>query len=55
MVNGVDYLPGLGLSDHACLHFDLNCYAECKVKDGSHYSYDHGDYGQLNSLLEQID
>ncbi len=27
MVNGVDYLPGLGLSDHACLHFDLNCYA----------------------------
>ncbi len=49
-----DYLLGLGLSDHACLHFDLNCYTECKVKDRPHCSY-HRDYEQLNSLLEQIE
>ncbi len=55
MVNNVNYPPELGLSDHACLCFDLNRYAECKVKDEPQYINDHGDYERLNSLLEQIE
>jgi len=28
MVNNLQYLPGLGLSDHVCLRFDLTCYSK---------------------------
>jgi len=55
MVSSLDYLPGLGLSDHACLSFDVNCYIDCRKNEEPRFSYDRGDYSRLNSLLEDVE
>jgi len=55
MVSGIQYLPGLGLSDHVCLKFTLTCYGTF-IHDNKHrYNLHQADFDRMWSLLEVID
>ena len=56
MVSDLQYLPGLGSSDHVCLQFTLSCYTPDK-SDSSNYRYNlrHADYVTMNDMLARID
>ena len=56
MVQNLSYLPALGDSDHCCLRFDLNCYAQhYKVKRVETPNYYSADYASIRSRLSRID
>ena len=55
MVGELQYLPGLGCSDHLCLLFNFNCYVSGTQKRSTYYKYARGDYDKLRSLLSEID
>lgn len=54
MITHIDYNPGLGLSDHACLEFDLNVYTSIKPQPDAKYRYHKGDYDGMNTYLSNI-
>ena len=54
MIANLTYLPGIGLSDHICLMFDLRTYTE-KMPDTARYRYHRGDYDGINQELNSID
>ena len=54
-VSNIDYLPGLGLSDHLCLQFNLICYCTVKHQPKPKYNLYSADFSTMRELLEQID
>ena len=55
MVNDIQYVPPLGKSDHVCLVFNTNLYAETKVNNKPKYAYHRGNYQKINTNLKLID
>jgi len=56
MVNDLQYLPGLGSSDHLCLRFTLSCYTSDRSDSSSyHYNLRHADFVAMNEQLTSID
>ena len=54
MISNLQYLPGLGNSDHVCLSFDLNCYTTI-TDDTPRPNYNKADYKRIRQSLDQID
>ena len=56
MIQNVSYLPALGDSDHCCLRFYLNCYAQHYMsKEIKIPNYYRADYASIRSRLNSID
>lgn len=55
MINDIVYQPGLGLSDHVCLHFKYLCYVEKCNATTQRFNLYHADFNQLNTLLHSVD
>jgi len=55
MVNNLQYLSGLGFSDHVCLRFDLTCYSKSSTYCKSYYDLRFANFIRMRQLLEQID
>jgi len=55
MINDIIYQPGLGLSDHVCLHFNYLCYVEKCNTTTQRFNLYHADFNQLNTLLHSVD
>lgn len=55
MIGSISYLPGLGLSDHQCILFDVNLYAEQTRRKEEKYRYHKGDYQAINNTIINID
>lgn len=54
ILNELEHKPGLGDSDHECLFFQLNCYADEIIKVASK-NYHKGDYVTIRERLKNID
>ena len=55
MVSNLDYLPGLGSSDHICLSFKLNCYTTCSNETPQEKLCFHkGNYEKMRRILDNI-
>ena len=48
MINHINYLPGLGLTDHVCILFELNVYIATPEQSEPKYCYHKGDYASTN-------
>lgn len=55
MINRIQYLPGLGLSDHACLAYSLSVYTTEPKQEDPKYQYYKGDYPAINTQLQEVD
>jgi len=53
MVNN-DVLPTLGLSDHACLRFNYNCYCPTNQTSTPHYNTHRADVVRMRQMLADI-
>ena len=54
MINHINYLPGLGLSDHVCIFFELNVYIAKPEQSEPKFCYHKGDYTSINNYLMGI-
>ncbi len=52
MVEQLQYLPGLGISDHLVLVFTFLCYTEETVSEGHHLNYNRGNYEKMKEDIE---
>ena len=55
MINEIDYLAGLGNSDHVVLRFEVACYSYIKETDVPRYDFRRADFSLLNSKLQDTD
>ena len=55
MISDLRYLPGLGLSDHVCLQFMLECYCGNVQQLKPRYDTCHADFDKMRQLLGEID
>ena len=55
MINHIDYLPGLGNSDHVCIHFHLSCYSTFKPNQTPRYNVNRADFDTMCEALYTID
>ena len=55
MVNNLQYLPGLGLSDHVCLRFNLTCYSKSSTYSKLYFDLRSADFIKMRHLLGEID
>ena len=56
MINEVQYLPGLGCSDHVCLSFKFKCYSlHIPGNNRPKYNLYHADFEKMRDLLSNID
>ena len=55
MISDIQYLPGLGLSDHVCLKFELICYGKYIQDKKPRYNLCQADFGKMRTLFEAID
>ena len=55
MVKNLQYLPGLGRSDHVVLSFTLTCYTDWRSRCYQRLNFNKGDYDLLRSLLAKVD
>ena len=55
MVSDLNYLPGLGLSDHVVLKFTLACYTDPHRTAEPKLNYNRGDFNLLRSILSKVD
>ena len=53
MIGNIIQNPGLGESDHICINFDLNCYAET-IDPTKEPNYFKGDYKEINKRLSNV-
>ena len=53
MIGNIIQNPGLGGSDHICINFDLNCYAET-IDPTKLPNYFKGNYNEINKRLSNI-
>ena len=54
MVSDIQYLPGLGLSDHLCLKFELICYGNYMQDKKPKYNLRQADFDKMRTLIENI-
>ncbi len=54
MVEEVEFLPGLGLSDHLVLYCDFNCYIEQDNPSYEKLNYFRGDYRNIGEELSSV-
>lgn len=55
MIDEINYLPGLGKSDHLILQFNLECYTTNNTSSKRKYNYFKADYEVLSAKLNAID
>ena len=56
MINDIQYLPGLGCSDHVCLSFKFMCYSlQRPCESRPRYNLRHADFNKMRELLNEID
>ena len=55
MLSGLEYLPGLGKSDHVVLRFGLNCYTTWSVSEIKRLNFHRANFSQLSSMIGDID
>ncbi len=55
MVENIEYLPGLGLSDHLVLSFKFNCYIQNTKSEIEHRNYNKGNYDQIKQEVAMVD
>ena len=55
MVLSIDYLPGLGISDHAVMIFDMHVYTPTTGQAQPKYRYHKGNYASMNDQLNDVD
>ena len=55
MVSNLNYLPGLGLSDHVVLKFTLACYTEPHRLAEPKLNYNRGNFNLLRNILSKVD
>ena len=52
----IDYLPGLGNSDHVCIYFHLSCYSTFKPNHtGPRYNVYRADFDSMHAAFYTID
>ena len=51
MIHHINYLPGLGLSDHVYIFFELNVYIAKPEQSEPKFCYHKGDYTSINNYL----
>jgi len=54
MINTIQYLPGIGFSDHVCLRFDLLCYSTCSKATQPRYNLHQADFDKLTDLIQEV-
>ena len=55
MIKDINYLPGLGNSDHVCIHFSFSCYTTFKPKYAPRYNANKANYDNMCASLHTID
>ena len=55
MVNDLQYLPGLGSSDHVCLRFNLACYCKLSTCCKTQFDLRSANFTKMRQSLETID
>lgn len=54
MVKDINYLPGLGMSDHVCVFFSLECFVSPVIKQTPKYNFHQADYVRMKQLLSEV-
>jgi len=54
MINTIQYLPGIGSSDHVCLRFDLLCYSTCNKATQPRYNLRQANFDKLRDLIQEV-
>ena len=55
IINHIDYLPGLGNSDHVCIYFHLSCYSTFKPNHTPRYNVYRADFDSMHAAFSTID
>ena len=55
MVDGIEYLPAIGSSDHVCLQFNLLCYSSYSQVSRPKYNLYQANFDTMRQLLQEID
>ena len=55
MINYIDYLLGLGNSDHVCICFHFLCYSTFKPNQSPRYNVNRADFDTMSATLYIID
>ena len=55
MVLSIDYLPGLGIRDHAVIIFKVHVYTPITEQAQPKYRYHKGNYASMNDQLSDVD
>jgi len=55
MVQPIEYLPGLGISEHACMLFNLHIYTPITGQAQTKFRYHMGKYNNMNDHLNKVD
>ncbi|XP_021376032.1 uncharacterized protein LOC110464894 [Mizuhopecten yessoensis] len=55
MIDGINYLPGLGKSDHIVLTFEFTCYSKPKANKTNKLCYHKGNYDNIREDLGEMD
>ena len=55
MINHIDYLPGLGSSDHVFICFHLSCYSTFKLHHIPRYNINRADFDGMCAVFYTID
>ena len=55
MVRPLQYLPGIGHSDHIVLKFELECYSRQAARSRPRLDYNRGNYDELAESLGEVD
>ena len=55
VINHIDYLPGLGNSDHLCICFHLSCYSTFKLNYIARYNVNRADFDDMCAAFYTID
>ena len=54
MINTINYLPGIGSSDHVCLQFNLLCYSTCTKSTLPRYNLRQANFDKMRNLIEEV-
>ena len=54
MINHIDYLPGLGNSDHICICFHLSCYSTYKPNQTPRYNVNRANFDNMHEALYTV-
>ena len=55
MINNIEYLPGIGASDHLCLQFNFICYSSPASTNRPKYNLNQADFSRMRELLQALD